>query len=88
MILHSHSDEVSEKEFNEQYLPIFVSSCDYYESLNAILFEYPRMFKKQIFYNRVIKVLECNQKLNYDKTVCRGNKKIIKRIEKQIKKYK
>lgn len=84
LILESHSSDVSEDKFDEQYLPLFINNYDYYEALNALLIEYPKVFKNEILCNRVVKVLEEEYRLNPSK----DNKKIVKIIKKQFKKYK
>ena len=85
-VLVSHTEEVDDMEFVNEYLPYLKDSDLYYESLNMILKENPIVFKNQTFYNRMICVLEYNN-LKYDDLV-NYNKKLVKRINKKIKKYK
>ena len=69
-----------------EYLPYFISSNVYYESLNAILSENPVVFKDKIFYDRMMKILNLNSKLyNNDKKIVKINKKLVKNINYKMK---
>lgn len=85
-VLVSHSTDVSDMEFVKEYLPELKDSDLYYESLNVILKENPLVFKDQLFYNRMICVLEYNS-LMYEDLV-EYNEKLVKKIDKKIKKIK
>lgn len=45
LVVYSHSNEITDEEFINDFLPGFVTSTLYYESINAILEENPSMFK-------------------------------------------
>ena len=85
-VLASHSYQVSDKEFEEEYLEWFTNTNIYYESINSILYEYPQIFKNEIFYNRMMKVLNINNQLhNNNKAILKINKKLLKTIDRKIK---
>ena len=85
-VLVSHSTDVSDMEFVNEYLPELKDSDLYYESINTILKENPIVFKDQLFYNRMICVLEYNNLMYQD--LVEYNEKLVKRIDKKIKKIK
>ena len=85
-VLVSHSHQVSDKEFEEEYLEWFTNTNIYYESINSILYEYPQIFKNEIFYNRMMKVLNINNQLhNNNKAILKTNKRLLKKIDRKIK---
>lgn len=85
-VLVSHSYQVSDKEFEEEYLEWFTDTNIYYESINSILYEYPQIFKNEIFYNRMMKVLNINNQLHKDnKAILKTNKRLLKKIDRKIK---
>lgn len=85
-VLISHLDDVSDEEFINEYLPELKDSDSYYESINYMLKENPIIFKNQTFYNRMICVLEYNGIMYND--LINYNNKLVKKINKKIKKYK
>lgn len=84
VVLISHSNDVSDMDFINEYLPELKDSALYYESLNVILKENPAVFKDPLFYNRMICILECNNLIYED--IVEYNEKLVKRIDKKIKK--
>ena len=88
-VLATHSIEISEEEFKEEYLPYFKDTNIYYESLNTILYENPLVFKDELFYNRMMQVLNLNNELYQDKKdVLNMTNKLIKKINRKVKKIK
>lgn len=85
-VLVSHSTDVSDEEFVKEYLPELKASDLYYESLNMILRENPIVFKDQLFYNRMMCVLEYNNIIHQE--LINYNEKLIKKIDKKIKRIK
>ena len=85
-VLVSHSTDVSDMDFINEYLPELKDSDLYYESINTILKENPIVFKDQLFYNRMICVLEFNNLMYQD--LVEFNEKLVKRIDKKVKKIK
>lgn len=79
-VVTGHSDNVTDEEFVNNYLPYFVNSDLYYESINAILVENPIVFKDETFYNRLFSVLDINNELHKDTKS--QNKKLIKKVKK------
>lgn len=84
VVLISHSNDVSDMDFINEYLPELKDSALYYESLNVILKENPAIFKDSLFYNRMICILEFNNLIYED--IVEYNEKLVKRIDKKIKK--
>ena len=84
-VLIGQSDLTSDKEFEEEYLPYFKNTNIYYESLNMFLKENPIVFKDEIFYSRMMKVINLNNELCNDKEVFKMNKKLLKKIDRKIK---
>ena len=88
-ILVSHLEETTDEEFEEIYLPCFIDCETYYDSLNAILFENPKVFKNKLFYSRMMKILNENVKLhNEDKVMKNYNNKILRKINRKVRKCK
>lgn len=85
IVLASHSDNISNRAFNCQWLPGLTKSLFYYESINAILEECPELFKNQTFYNRFVSVLNENNKLSNNGSYM-FNKKLVKQVNKKIRK--
>lgn len=87
-VLIGQSFLTSDKEFEEEYLSLFAESNYYYESLNMFLKENPTVFKDELFYSRMMQVINLNNELyNSDKKILKMNKKLLKKIDKakQIK---
>lgn len=84
-VLIGQSNLTSDKEFEEEYLPLFAESNYYYESLNIFLKENPTVFRDKLFYNRMMKVINLNNELYNDKEVFKMNKKLLKKIDRKIK---
>lgn len=82
LVLKSHSDIVSDEEFKNEWLPEFIESPLYFWSINAIIDEYPAMFKDKTFYNRFSSIIKYSSELENKKI----NKKYMKKIERKIKK--
>ena len=88
-VLISHTDITEEEIFETEYLPYFKNSKAYYESLNAILYENPSVFKDELFYNRAMKVINLNKDLyKDDKQILKMNKKLVRKINKEVKRVK
>lgn len=84
-VLIGQSNLTSDKEFEEEYLPYFKNTNIYYESLNMFLKENPTVFKDEIFYSRMMKVINLNNEICNDKEVFKMNKKLLKKIDRKIK---
>ena len=86
-VLISHTDITDDETFETEYLPYFKDSNGYYESLNAILYENPSVFKDKMFYDRAMKVININKDLyKDDKQILKMNKKLVRKINKEVKK--
>lgn len=86
-VLYSHSKLVSDETFISDYLSDLINNNIYYECINSILYDEPLIFKDLTFYNRMICVFNMNNELNNtDKRVIKLNKKLVKKISKEIKK--
>jgi hypothetical protein len=85
-VLIGQSNLTSEEEFENEYLPYFQNTNIYYESINMILKENPTVFKDELFYKRMMKVINLNNELySDDKKISKMNKQFIKRINKAKK---
>lgn len=85
-VLVGQSLLTSDQEFEEEYLPLFANSNYYYESLNMFLKENPTVFKDELFYSRMMRVINLNNELhNNDKDISKMNKKLIKKIDRANK---
>ena len=84
-VLIGQSNLTSDKEFEEEYLPLFAESNYYYESLNIFLKENPTVFKEELFYSRMMRVINLNNELCNDKQIFKMNKKVLKKIDRKIK---
>jgi hypothetical protein len=84
-VIIGQSNLTSDEEFEKEYLPFFKNTNIYYESLNIFLKENPTIFKDEIFYNRMMKVINLNNEICNDKEVFKMNKKLLKKIDKKIK---
>ena len=87
VVIESHSEDVSDEEFVTEYLPDLTNSSLYYESLNMILKENPSVFKDRTFYNRMMCILNLNNEINNVPEMFKINKKLVKNINRQKKKY-
>ena len=86
-VITSHSDEFTDEEFIKESLPYLQDSNLYYESLNMMLRENPIVFKDLTFYNRMMCTLNMNNEIYKDEIeMIRYNKKLVKSINKKIKK--
>lgn len=86
-ILVSHLEETTDEEFEEIYLPCFTDTETYYDSLNAILLENPKVFKNKLFYSRMLKILNANTKIhNDDKVMKKYNSKMLRKINRKVRK--
>ncbi|MBE6139076.1 MAG: hypothetical protein E7174_01025 [Firmicutes bacterium] len=83
-VLVSHTDDVDDITFVNEFLPDLKECELYYQSLNMMLKENPIVFRDQTFYNRMICVLQSNSLLNKD--TVDNNEKLVKKINKKIKK--
>lgn len=81
LVLLSHSKDVSNEEFVNDYLPEFINNGFYYESLNMIMKECPSYFKDELFVDRMNSVIEMNRQLH---PYFNGKSR---KIKKKIKKY-
>ena len=88
-VIISHTYATDDETFETEYLPYFKDSPLYYESLNAILYENPTVFKDELFYNRMMQVINLNKELyKEDKLMQKINKKMLNNINKSIKRVK
>lgn len=86
-VVDGHSSKVSDKDFNECYLDIYIESAAlYYESILKILSENPRIFMDKTFYNRMRIVINKHLEIySKDKDLKSISKKLIKKVDKKIK---
>lgn len=61
IILTYHSDLIKEKDFEEE-IDLFKIDMYYFNSLNAILSEYPEILENETFRTRVKKIIDLNKK--------------------------
>lgn len=86
-VLISHTEDASKEEFEKEFLPYFVNTDLYYESINAILAECPIIFKDKTFYDRMMTVLDINREIyNNDRKIVKINKQLVKKIKNKVKK--
>lgn len=85
VVLDSHSESVSDEEFTSTYLPDLVNNQYYYESLNMILRENPKVFRNKVFYDRMMCILNLNKELNNNEKLVKVNKKLIKQVNRKRK---
>ena len=85
-VLVSHTDDVDDIEFVKEYLPYLKDLDLYYDSINIILKENPLVFKDKTFYDRMMSVLTINDFI--DEEVAYYNKKLIKKINKKVRRIK
>ena len=76
VILSYHCDIMKENEFEES-VPMFVTDMFYFNSLNAILNEYPEILKNETFRRRVKKIVDENMR-------CKMNKSHHTQLEKKF----
>ena len=85
-VLVGQSNLTSDKEFEDEYLPLFTNSNYYYESLNMFLKENPTVFKDKLFYNRMMQVINKNNELEHNnEQILKMNKKLLKKIKRKAK---
>jgi len=88
-VIYTHSDSISDQKFINEHLPNLSNSAMYYESINALIMDYPYIFKDRIFYNRMMCVLNLNNELyNDDKEMINLNKKLVKKVNRKVKRIK
>ena len=88
-VVVSHTDITDKETFETEYLPLFKDTNIYYESLNNILYENPRIFKDELFYSRMMQIINYNKELyKDDKQISKMNNKLLKKINKAVKKVK
>lgn len=88
-VIVSHTNLTDYDTFEKEYLPHFKNSNAYYESLNAILYENPRVFKDDLFYGRMMEIINYNKELyKDDKEILKMNKKLVHKINRKVKKVK
>lgn len=80
VVLLSHSKDVTDEDFVNDYLPEFINNGFYYESLNMILKECPYYFQDKLFMDRMNSVIEMNK--NLYPYFNKKSKSIVKRIRK------
>ena len=56
-VLHTHSNKVSNNDFEKKYIPKILGDDRYFKSLNCILNEYPEQFLNRVFYRRYVTVM-------------------------------
>lgn len=81
-IIVTHQKETTEQQFDEEYFIQFQNQKIYYENLYMLLEECPYLFKDEVFYNRVMKVLNKNSKKEKFEN---ANNKIKKKINRKIR---
>lgn len=86
LVLVSHMEDINDMEFANEFLPDLVNNELYYESLNMILLENPIVFKDKTFYNRMMCVLNFNNLTHQE--LEEKNEKLVKKINKKIKRIK
>lgn len=87
LVLISHSNKIDDIKFKEIFLPILLSSLNYFKTINCILNEYPILFKNIHFLKRYNLVI--NNFLNNQNNI-KGYNDIIsfhKKVMKKIKKF-
>ena len=84
-IITTHQKDTTEKQFNEEYLAKFRNEQIYYENIAMLLEECPYLFLDETFYNRVMKVLNENKKIEKFQ---KFNNKTINKINRKVKKIK
>lgn len=84
-VLLSHSEEIDDEEFDCDFLNDLSSNMNYFESINCMLYEYPRIFCNDLFverFNKVVNVfLKKSNQDNYYSSVLSFNNKINKLIK-------
>lgn len=86
IVLLSHSEITSNEEFEESFIPMLENKYLYYESINTILKECPVIFTNPLFYNRVVSVLNKNNKVIGIDGISKSNDKLLKKINRKTKK--
>ena len=82
----SHTNDIEDNVFISEFLPTFINTDAYYDSLNAILEENPSIFRDETFYNRMMQVLYLNEEIyNNDKKITKYNNKLIRKINRKRK---
>ena len=84
-VLITHSNQISDKKFKQDILPIILSDLKYFKTINCILDEYPNQFLNPIFkerYNTVINsFLKNKTNLLGHKIVSSYNRKVANKIK-------
>lgn len=88
-VVDGHSPSVSDEDFNDCYLDIYIEEAAlYYESILKILKENPRIFMYKTFYDRMRLVINKHLEVySIDKDLKSISKKLIKMVDKTKKKY-
>ena len=84
-VLLSHSDSISEEDFENDFLPELSSDLRYFNTINCILEEYPHQFLNQLFLKRYLKTIDSflkfqDNNLNNSSIIDFNNKVICKTI--------
>lgn len=88
-VIYTHSDSINDQKFITEHLPNLSNSAMYYESINALLMDHPYVFKDRLFYNRMMCILNLNNELySDDKEMINLNKKLVKKVDKKVKRIK
>lgn len=85
-VLISHSNQINDEIFNEEFLPALLSELHYFKTINCILEEYPQQFKNPVFlmrYNIVINnFLQIQESISSYKTLTTYNNRVINKVKK------
>ncbi len=93
-LLLTHSNILSDEEFDSQIRKFADKNIDYILNINCFLNEFPELFQDEIFKNRVLKVLNILKLEIGNETISlfgKANvqpKKVLTRLEKNLEKYK
>lgn len=84
-ILLSHSNQISDEEFKNNFLPMILNDIKYFKTIFCIISEYPNQFKNQLFVERYKLVLDSFINIQENKSGCKSiisfNNKVIKKIK-------
>lgn len=81
IILNSHLLNISDEEFKERYVDLLIDSDVYIESINCILFEYPKIFQNEVFNRRVNLILDEFKNRYCSRETYKFAKKTLKKIK-------
>ena len=82
LVLLSHSNAITEDDFNDNFLLVLLGDLRYFGSINCILEEYPEKFNDSLFYQRYEVVVNNFLKLQNNKQGYNSIKKFDNKIKK------